>query len=544
MSADSNQPTDPKGRGLRPGPGMDPDATVSGPLTRADDPDATISGPLTRIDDPDATVSGPLVRVDDPDATISGPIAAPPQGGAPVSATMATLMKMGDLDPEDTLKPQPRADDPEATFNGVFAEFDPDATLSGPSAARRRANPFAPKALPEALQANLAALGGLNPLIAFANPILSAVPQIRAAQKHPAPTTLLETLEDLIEAFEAGATNAGTPDAIVEASIYSLCCMADDAAAATTWGRGWEKEGLLQKLRGESTGGEEFFSLLAEVSQQPQANADLLELMYVCLALGFEGRYRGAEGGRAELARIRADLHALVSRHRPPPAGGLSARWQATKPGTLPKKPKAARAPAGAFPWRLVAGAVAAGAVLFAVYKGFEKPRTAVDAPVAGAVAPAVVPEPPAPAPSLHKRLEQALGGAASDNLFTLSEVAGRSVVSLRAPGQFSSGQVDPVPEARAAIEKLAVALESVPGPILVRGYADATPVHSTVFASNRELSAARAQAAARVLAGKLSDPKRLATEGAAEADPVAPNDTDQNRAKNRRVVFILGPKP
>lgn len=539
MSADSNQPTGPKGRGLLSGPDTDPEATISGPLARADDPDATISGPLTRVDDPDATVSIP-----------PAPAA---EAGAPVSATMASLMKMGDVDPEDTLKPQPRVDDPEATFNGIFADFDPDATLSGPSAARRRANPFAPKALPEALQANLAALGGLNPLIAFANPILSAVPQIRAAQDHPAPALLMETLEDLIEAFEAGATNAGTPDAILEASIYTLCCMADDAAASTAWGSTWEKEGLLQKLRGESTGGEEFFSLLAEVSQQPQANADLLELMYVCLSLGFAGRYRGADGGQPELERIRADLHALVTRNRPPPAGGLSARWQAAKPGAVPKKATPGRAPAAAFPWRVAAAAVA-GLVLFAAYRGLDKPSPAlVPAPVAAGT-PTAAQEPPAqsqqpsqpqPLPqSLHKRLEQALAADVQGGRFALSEEAGRSVISLRNPGQFPSGHVEPAPEARASIEKLGLALEGVPGPILVRGYSDATPVHSTVYASNRELSAARAQAAAKVLAAKLSDPKRLASEGAAEADPVAPNDTDQNRAKNRRVVFILGPKP
>ena len=143
-----------------------------------------------------AVPGGPLAPRDDPDATVTGP--------------MAALMKLGDQDPEDTLKPQPRVDDPEDAFNGAFADFDPDATVSSPPVMRRRANPFAPKALPEALQANLAALGGLNPLIAYANPILSAVPQIRESLQHPAPELLMETLEDLVEAFEAGAANSGT----------------------------------------------------------------------------------------------------------------------------------------------------------------------------------------------------------------------------------------------------------------------------------------------------------------------------------------------
>src|SRR4051812_10292788 len=105
----------------------------------------------------------------DLDATISGPLEKPmPQGLARLKDS-----PLGDADPEITISPAPRAIDPDATFSEPLTEFDPDATVSNPGGGRRRSNPFAPKALPEALQANLAALGGLNPLVAFANPILS-----------------------------------------------------------------------------------------------------------------------------------------------------------------------------------------------------------------------------------------------------------------------------------------------------------------------------------------------------------------------------------
>ena len=533
MTANRDQPTDPKKQGLRPGPDTDPDATISGPLSRVDDPDATISGPLSRVDDPDATISGPLAPRDDPDATVTGP--------------MAALMKLGDQDPEDTLKPQPRVDDPEDTFNGAFADFDPDATVSTPTVMRRRANPFAPKALPEALQANLAALGGLNPLIAYANPILSAVPQIRESLQHPAPELLMETLEDLVEAFEAGAANSGTPDAVVEASIYALCCMVDDAAAATTWGRDWETTGLLQKLRGESNGGEQFFSLLADMSKSPEDNAELLELMYVCLALGFEGRFRGVDGGAAQLGKVRTDLHALVSERRALPSGGLSARWRGATPGSLPKKTAPVR-PAKAAPsgvWRVAAGAVVAGLVLFLGYTAFEKPAPApVSAPAVAVqgVTPAKV-ELPATVPSLtpHKKLEQALAADVRGGVVALSEKGGRSVVELRNTHQFASGHVEPDAEALAAITKLSAVLEGVPGSILVRGYTDTQPLRTKAFASNLELSTARAEAVAKVLAAKLSDPARVKSEGAGEADPIAPNDTETNRARNRRMVIYLG---
>jgi type VI secretion system protein ImpK len=75
-------------------------------------------------------------------------------------------------------------------------------------------------------------------------------------------------------------------------------------------------------------------------------------------------------------------------------------------------------------------------------------------------------------------------------------------------------------------------------------GYADASPTHSAHFASNAELSAARARSVARLMAPKLGDAKRLSVEGKGEAGPIAPNDSEANRAKNRRVVILLKTAP
>ena len=116
-------------------------------------------------------------------------------------------------------------------------------------------------------------------------------------------------------------------------------------------------------------------------------------------------------------------------------------------------------------------------------------------------------------------------------------------MVELRNTHQFASGHVELDAEALAAITKLSAVLEGVPGSILVRGYTDTQPLRTKAFASNLELSTARAEAVAKVLAAKLSDPARVKSEGAGEADPIAPNDTETNRARNRRMVIYLGSK-
>ena len=65
--------------------------------------------------------------------------------------------------------------------------------------------------------------------------------------------------------------------------------------------------------------------------------------------------------------------------------------------------------------------------------------------------------------------------------------------------------------QVRALAQKIAAALDRLPGAILVVGHADATPPRA---GTNAELSAARARAVARVMAKALADPKRLAIEG------------------------------
>jgi type VI secretion system protein ImpK len=93
----------------------------------------------------------------------------------------------------------------------------------------------------------------------------------------------------------------------------------------------------------------------------------------------------------------------------------------------------------------------------------------------------------------------------------------------------------------RALLRQIAGALDKLPGAITVVGHADASPA-GTRHASNDELSVARARAAARLMAPALADPKRISAEGRGDTEPVAPNDVDAGRAKNRRVTIVLTP--
>ena len=87
---------------------------------------------------------------------------------------------------------------------------DADATVVLPTPGRKR-SAFAPSIERHAAAADLAALGGLNPLVEAANPILAAVPQIRHALRHPDPAGLRARLREQIDGFERSALAAGIP---------------------------------------------------------------------------------------------------------------------------------------------------------------------------------------------------------------------------------------------------------------------------------------------------------------------------------------------
>ena len=111
----------------------------------------------------------------------------------------------------------------------------------------------------------------------------------------------------------------------------------------------------------------------------------------------------------------------------------------------------------------------------------------------------------------------------------------------------FGFSQVHISPEGKAALDQLAGVLANVPeGKISITGHADSIPVASKFwyrFPSNWELSSARAAAVARYLLKRADlEPSRIEVIGLSSHQPVADNDTEENRAKNRRVEIIITP--
>ncbi|MBU6437346.1 MAG: type VI secretion system protein TssL, long form, partial [Betaproteobacteria bacterium] len=109
-----------------------------------------------------------------------------------------------------------------------------------------------------------------------------------------------------------------------------------------------------------------------------------------------------------------------------------------------------------------------------------------------------------------------------------------------RGDGLFEPGSATLEPSREPLMLRIGDALASIPGLILITGHTDNIPINTPRFPSNWHLSQERAKAVAAILARKVTPATRLQPEGRADSEPVAPNDTAQGRAKNRRVEITL----
>ncbi|KQQ97219.1 type IVB secretion system protein IcmH/DotU [Massilia sp. Leaf139] len=422
---------------------------------------------------------------------------------------------------------------------------DPDATMLVLNPGGRRAPAQAAAATPPPPDTAVPVHAvppdsGLNPLVRAANPLLDLVVPLRFTAQPPDLGQLRERLAQAIRTFETEARAAKVPLEAIAAARYALCTLLDEAIAGTAWGSGvWGSRSLLVAFHNEASGGEKFFLVLQRLSQDPAQHLDLLELMYLCLALGLEGRFRLVEGGQAQLATLRERLLALIRQHRGPLETDLSPHWRgAAAPSASPLR----RTPV----WVLAA---VAGVLLLAAHLTASTILNRASDPVFAKLsalrqerAPAAPVTPAAPA--APSRVAGFLAPEVAQGLVTVSETAGRTMITLRGEGMFGSGSAEVNAGMTGLLARIGEALATLPGKVIVIGHTDNTrPGVSARFPSNYDLSKARAQSVLDALAARAGPASRYSVEARGDAEPLVPNDSPAGRARNRRVdVVVLAP--
>ena len=140
----------------------------------------------------------------------------------------------------------------------------------------------------------------------------------------------------------------------------------------------------------------------------------------------------------------------------------------------------------------------------------------------------------------LAGQFEQEFSALIDGGVISLS--AGDDWLQLNLPNSllFGSGDAEPHYDSFAVMEKIASVLRDTDNAIRIEGFTDNLSIRSGRFPSNWELSAARASVLVRMLVMDGIDPGRLAAVGYGEHQPVARNDTDEGRRRNRRVVLLV----
>ena len=114
---------------------------------------------------------------------------------------------------------------------------------------------------------------------------------------------------------------------------YALCASLDDVVLNTPWGSTgvWAARSLVSTFHQEVRSGERFFDLLGQMRQNPGTFLPVIELMYLCLSLGFQGQYRLSPRGPGELDRLREEIYAVIVRQRQAAEPELSPHWKGVR---------------------------------------------------------------------------------------------------------------------------------------------------------------------------------------------------------------------
>ncbi|WP_395352275.1 type VI secretion system protein TssL, long form [Variovorax sp. UC122_21] len=379
-----------------------------------------------------------------------------------------------------------------------------------------------------------------NPLLEAAGPLLRALADLPPTLGAEGVQLWHGLLEREVAAFQSICAAARIRHEHALAASYALCTAIDEAANSTAWGGGqageagvWAGLQLAARFHGDTKGGDKFFLLIGRLATDPEQHADLLELMYQVLGLGFEGRFSTAAHGRRQLEAVRHRLFELLATVRVEVPHALSPHWKGAPAGRL----RLARS----LPvW--ITGVVAV-LVLSGLFGWYRYQLSAMSSALTQRIATIGRMRPPTAAmvpPARALRLKELLSAEIARGSVSVEEDAQRSAVSFRGDQMFVPGRASLNARTLAALGKVADEINQVAGTVQVIGHTDNRPIRTREFPDNQVLSEKRAAAVAAVLLDKGVEASRIRSTGQGETSPLDDNATVQGRARNRRVDIVV----
>jgi len=335
---------------------------------------------------------------------------------------------------------------------------------------------------------------------------------------------------------------------------FGLCCVVDEFVANTPWGHEakWGSRSMLMEFHKQELGGEVFFDLLDEMMRNPAENESVMEMFFVCLDLGYEGKYAGNQAEKRKLNEVSEKCFKLLEALKDDTEYRLSGQWEGLGGGgrkltrNIPHWvifATAAMVIVGVFSWfhyslnqssdpvfrSLMEVAYASEALTVIPWNKSELQSDG-----------ATDPDLDRQKRNYQKLLNTILNEGVAKELVELIDQPEKTILRLQHPNLFSSGSEQIANRYAMVVASVGESLAGNVKRVDVTGHSDDIPIRSSPrFANNWELSKARAESVQQILAGKLGSVP-VKARGLADSRNVVPNNSSENRAKNRRVEIVL----
>ena len=387
---------------------------------------------------------------------------------------------------------------------------------------------------------------GMNTLNNCASSLFALIGRVRNQAQHSDPDNLRKAVVSEVRRFENSSLEKNVDKQAIRVARYVICATIDDVILNTPWGgnSAWGMQSMVGTFHKETVGGDRFYDLLNKLEEDPKKNIELLEFIYMCLSLGFEGRLRIENGGKEKHTQIRQQLSIVIRRQRGDVSSDLSPNFEGVdNPFVATSIWK---------PFWLVAGIVLTVLsliflTLIFILSGksdqFSDEISFGKSYGAPTLLRKAIPPPPPPVMINDDQLEVITSLLKKDifeNKITILSDTSTIILRIAGNGMFASGSDKLEPGSLATLTRVGFALKESRGPLLVVGHSDNVAIKSARFSSNTQLSLARAEQVINYLKLLISPNRRTSAEGHADSDPIASNVTKEGRAENRRIEIIL----
>ncbi len=170
----------------------------------------------------------------------------------------------------------------------------------------------------------------VNRVVDACAPLMALVLRISQLDQYEHLVELHKKTSNEVEAIELELQKLGYGRVHIMALRYCLCSFIDEAIMNSRWGSesSWSERSLLSLYHNETWGGEKVFIILDRLISEPERYIELIEFIYMCLCLGFEGKYKIMHNGRVHLERVIRQVHDIIRKHRGEAAQVFSSKYR------------------------------------------------------------------------------------------------------------------------------------------------------------------------------------------------------------------------